>query len=122
MEKELLKKLIQIPSYFDKKKGFSERKLGLFIEIFFQKNFPNYKIFNLNVENKRENLLIIPKNPRIIFCCHLDTVLPSKKNHTKLIIKNIIDLFIFDLYIPTTSKRHFFYWVCCIYRHIPSIC
>ena len=87
MEKELLKQLVEIPSYFDKKEGFSERELGNFIERFFRKNFKNYKINKFRVKGKRENLLIIPKNPKIIFCCHLDTVLQSKKNHTKLIIK-----------------------------------
>jgi acetylornithine deacetylase/succinyl-diaminopimelate desuccinylase-like protein len=87
MEKELLKQLVEIPSYLDKKRGFSERKYVNFIKKFFKKNLPNYRIYTLKVEEERENLLIIPKSPKIIFCCHLDTVLPSKKNHTKLIIK-----------------------------------
>jgi len=87
MEKELLKQLMEIPSYLDKKRGFSERKIAVFIENFFRKNFKNYEISKFIVENRRNNLLIIPKNPKIIFCCHLDTVFPGKKDHIKLIIK-----------------------------------
>ena len=87
MEKELLKKLIEIPSYLDKKRGSSERRYCDFIQKFFRKNFKKYKIKKIQIERGRENLLIIPKKPKIIFCCHLDTVLPSKKNHTKIITK-----------------------------------
>jgi acetylornithine deacetylase/succinyl-diaminopimelate desuccinylase-like protein len=87
MEKELLKQLVEIPSYLDKKKGFSEQKIATFIENFFRKNFKNYEIIKFTVENGRNNLLIISRNPKIIFCCHLDTVLPSGKDHVKLIIK-----------------------------------
>ncbi len=87
MEKDLLIQVVKIPSYLDKKRGISEREYGFFIEKFFRKNFKDFKINKFIVEGKRENLLIIPKNPKVIFCCHLDTVLPSKKNHTQIIFK-----------------------------------
>jgi acetylornithine deacetylase/succinyl-diaminopimelate desuccinylase-like protein len=84
MEEKLLKQLIEIPSYLDKKRGFSEYKLETFIKKFFIKNFKDYRITNLSVEEKRNNLLIVPKSPLVIFCCHLDTVSPSRADHTKL--------------------------------------
>ncbi len=84
MEKQLLKQLVEIPSYLDKERGFSERKLGVVIEKFFRMNFKSHNINHFALEKGRNNLLIVPKKPRIIFCCHLDTVLPSKTNHIKL--------------------------------------
>src|SRR6266496_3696114 len=87
MEEELLEQLIEIPSYLDQQRGFSEQKLATFIESFFRKNFKDYRIKKVKVEEARENLLIIPKTPKVIFCCHLDTVLPSIKSHTRIIVK-----------------------------------
>lgn len=87
MELELLKKLVEIESYVDRIKNKSEITITKTIVDFFSSKLPFYKVTRIKVENSRENLLILPRNPKIIFCCHLDTVLPSKKNHNKLTIK-----------------------------------
>ncbi|MDH4330083.1 MAG: M20/M25/M40 family metallo-hydrolase [Candidatus Moranbacteria bacterium] len=84
--KKLLTKFVSIPSFVDSNNN--EEKITLEIAKFFKVNFSEYKKISIQVEANRHNLLFIPKSPKIIFCCHLDTVQPSQKNQLEVKFEN----------------------------------
>lgn len=82
--KKLLKTFVECPSYFDVANNIDERKIANIISSFFKSSFPEYKKITIPLAKNRNNLLFVPQNPQIIFCCHLDTVMPSSVAQMKL--------------------------------------
>ncbi len=82
---KLLTKFVSIASFVDNK--HNEKKITKELENFFRVNFSEYKKRKILVEKERYNLLYVPPSPSIIFCCHLDTVLPSNSDSLKLSLK-----------------------------------
>lgn len=77
---DLTKKLIQIPSYSHEKGA--EEKLAIFIENFLNENCPWFSLSRHYISKNRYNLIASsqknnPKKDSLIFCCHMDTVVPS---------------------------------------------
>ncbi|MGD9099677.1 MAG: hypothetical protein PVF45_04300 [Anaerolineae bacterium] len=73
---ELTRKLIAIPSYVDE--GNDERQIGTFIFDYFQKVGIPLQVEKQSVENGRFNVIVRDEHPpRLMFCCHMDTVPPS---------------------------------------------
>lgn len=81
---KLLKIFVECPSYIDSIKGINENNITKIISSFFKEHFSEYKKIIIPSTKERNNLLFIPKHPKIIFCCHLDTVIPSLNNQLKL--------------------------------------
>lgn len=74
-EQELLKKLVSIPSYFDKNQN--EKEIGNFV-FDYLKQFPFLKVFKQNFSKNRFNIVAItPGKPKILVGGHLDTVEPK---------------------------------------------
>ncbi|WP_372370449.1 M20 family metallopeptidase [Candidatus Uabimicrobium sp. HlEnr_7] len=72
---ELTQKLVEIPSYVDGE--CDEHRLMKFIEAYVQKN-TQLTTYRQHVENNRYNLIVHDNHPaKLIFFCHMDTVLPS---------------------------------------------
>lgn len=81
---KLLKIFVDCPSYIDPINGIDEGDIGKIISFFFKSSFPEYKKITIPLAKNRNNLLFVPQNPKIIFCCHLDTVIPSSIDQMKL--------------------------------------
>ncbi|MBP7785692.1 M20/M25/M40 family metallo-hydrolase [Patescibacteria group bacterium] len=84
----LLKKLIEIPSYVGE--GVNESEIGNFVYDFLKKN-TNLEVEKQFVEDKRFNIVAYKNpNPELMFFSHLDTVPPKnfKSNCTKPIEKD----------------------------------
>lgn len=72
---ELTQKLISIPSYVDQ--HTNEAKLAVFIESYLQE-LGYLRVERQAVEGERFNIIAHDGHPpRLMFCCHMDTVQPS---------------------------------------------
>ncbi len=81
--KNLLKNLITIPSYLDKKTN--ESKIAEFLFNYFEQNLPWMELIKQPVEGNRFNLLCrSSKNPKLFFISHMDTVLPVGNTKNRL--------------------------------------
>jgi len=77
---EITKTLISIPSY--PREGGAEEDIASYIEKFAKENFSfKYSVRRQFIDDKRYNLILTtssdPENSSLIFCCHMDTVLPA---------------------------------------------
>jgi acetylornithine deacetylase/succinyl-diaminopimelate desuccinylase-like protein len=74
---ELTRHLISLPSYLDEK--IDEHVMGEFIYDYLRTS-SNWQVEKQPVEGKRFNVIAHDGHPpRLMFCCHLDTVPPSGK-------------------------------------------
>ncbi|MDB5204804.1 MAG: putative Acetylornithine deacetylase [Candidatus Taylorbacteria bacterium] len=80
----LLEDLVNIESFVDSR--CNEIKLSQFISDWFLTNIPTLEKYEIEVEGDRKNMLFISPETKILFCCHMDTVLLSKGQATGLTI------------------------------------
>ncbi|MCD8484741.1 M20/M25/M40 family metallo-hydrolase [Candidatus Woesebacteria bacterium] len=83
---ELLKQLIEIPSYVDDQQGINETKLVNYIEEWVA-NTLTATIEKQPLGNDRYNLIIKKGNPDTLFLAHTDTVAPSDSSQRQAIEK-----------------------------------
>jgi acetylornithine deacetylase/succinyl-diaminopimelate desuccinylase-like protein len=74
---ELARRLISIPSYWDQNASVDEYRLAKFIFEYLQ-GLGVFSLEKQSVEGRRFNVIAHDGHPpRLLFCCHMDTVLPS---------------------------------------------
>lgn len=85
----ITKKLVSIPSYLSN--NTNEIEIGNYI-INYLENIDYLKVEKQHVENGRFNIIASDgSNPKLMFCCHMDTVMPSGSWSFEPLISNTIE-------------------------------
>ena len=73
---KLLREFVSCPSYVDLDSGITESKFADLLSLHLSRILPHHNQGKIYIDKNRYNLLVLPKEPQVLFCCHLDTVPP----------------------------------------------